>query len=494
MPRILAIDWDRLEARALCWCTRGRPGASIVGAWTVVARVGRWRGARRRARSARGLAAAVGSAASGNATTLVGVGRDQVQMVLLSLPPAPLEELPELVRFQAERELHLARRRRGARLHSALRRRHDAAPGARRRALGQRHHRSAAAVRRRSASSRIASRCGPPRRRRSSSRRMVHRRERSLAGRQSAQRRSRSHRARGRASGARADGAAARCRAKRPAARQALAGEIRRTIAAVRQQLGEQQVSRVILCGTASEADDAAKLWRAIWGCRSKCSTWSENAPAGLGEDRPAAGEPRAVRRRAGHGAGRSGSPTAGGRLPQRPPPHRSPQVHAAACARWRPPRRWWCLFFGVVLWKRSHRSAAEIARINAETAAAENEFKQHASSTRCWPRPRRSRSWLATDVNWLDELDRLSAAVAAGAARFEEVSRRGRRGDHAAHRACVRRGTTSSAVAWRCRPWRAASRSWPRSKRASATRTPGRAGGGNASTAACPAISGRSR
>ena len=50
------------------------------------------------------LAAVIGGAASGNLTTLVGVGRDQVQMVLLSLPPAPPEELPELVRFQAERE------------------------------------------------------------------------------------------------------------------------------------------------------------------------------------------------------------------------------------------------------------------------------------------------------------------------------------------------------------------------------------------------------
>ena len=39
----------------------------------------------------------------GGATTLVGIGREQVQIVLLSLPPAPLEELPELVRFQAER-------------------------------------------------------------------------------------------------------------------------------------------------------------------------------------------------------------------------------------------------------------------------------------------------------------------------------------------------------------------------------------------------------
>ena len=40
----------------------------------------------------------------GKVTTIVGAGRDNVQMKLLSLPPAPLEELPDLVRFQAERE------------------------------------------------------------------------------------------------------------------------------------------------------------------------------------------------------------------------------------------------------------------------------------------------------------------------------------------------------------------------------------------------------
>src|SRR5690606_15733525 len=40
----------------------------------------------------------------------------------------------------------------------------------------------------------------------------------------------------------------------------ALAGEIRRTNAAVRQQLGEKQVERVVLCGVASESEDAEKL------------------------------------------------------------------------------------------------------------------------------------------------------------------------------------------------------------------------------------------
>jgi hypothetical protein len=46
----------------------------------------------------------MGGQVSGKVTTLVGVGRDNVQMQLLSLPPAPADELPELVRFQADRD------------------------------------------------------------------------------------------------------------------------------------------------------------------------------------------------------------------------------------------------------------------------------------------------------------------------------------------------------------------------------------------------------
>ena len=41
---------------------------------------------------------------NGKVTTLVGVGRDNVQVQLLTLPPAPADELPDMVRFQAERD------------------------------------------------------------------------------------------------------------------------------------------------------------------------------------------------------------------------------------------------------------------------------------------------------------------------------------------------------------------------------------------------------
>jgi Tfp pilus assembly PilM family ATPase len=41
----------------------------------------------------------------GKVVTIVAMGRDQVQLKLLELPPAPRDELPEMVRFQAERDL-----------------------------------------------------------------------------------------------------------------------------------------------------------------------------------------------------------------------------------------------------------------------------------------------------------------------------------------------------------------------------------------------------
>lgn len=102
MPRILAIDWDRHEVRGLL-VSAGPTGTSVAGAWVAsLATVdpaglsGKQIGAR--------LAAAMGDAVSGKETALVGVGRDNVQMKLMTLPPAPIDELPDMVRFQAERE------------------------------------------------------------------------------------------------------------------------------------------------------------------------------------------------------------------------------------------------------------------------------------------------------------------------------------------------------------------------------------------------------
>jgi Tfp pilus assembly PilM family ATPase len=102
MPRILAIDWDRHEVRGVL-VSAGPTGTSVSGAWAASLATIDPEGLSGKQIGAR-LAAAMGGAVSGKTTTLVAVGRDNVQMKLMTLPPAPLDELPDMVRFQAERE------------------------------------------------------------------------------------------------------------------------------------------------------------------------------------------------------------------------------------------------------------------------------------------------------------------------------------------------------------------------------------------------------
>ena len=65
-------------------------------------------------------------------------------------------------------------------------------------------------------------------------------------------------------------------------------------------------------------------------------------------------------------------------------------------------------LSFVFILWKRSHNLSSEIARINAETTAKQNEFKT-LKFDQAVAQAASVEKWLATAVNWLDELDRLS-------------------------------------------------------------------------------------
>lgn len=103
MSRIFAIDWDRHEARALL-VQSGPTGVSISGAWAARLPANEGAAAPTASQVGAALATAMGEKIVGSATTIIGVGRDHVQMKLLTLPPAPADELPDLVRFQAERE------------------------------------------------------------------------------------------------------------------------------------------------------------------------------------------------------------------------------------------------------------------------------------------------------------------------------------------------------------------------------------------------------
>ncbi len=187
---------------------------------------------------------------------------------------------------------------------------------------------------------------------------------------------------------------------------QALAGEIRRTIAAVRQQLDEQQVSRVILCGIAAEADGAANLASDL-GLTVDVFDVAENAPSGLAKTGLS---PESIARFA------AVMGMALGEADRRPPvvdflnvrrrtaERKFTRQHALAVAA----AAVVLLAFGTLLWKRSHDLNAQIARVNADTVEQQNQFKTQQLD-KSLADAAAIESWLATDVNWLDELDRLS-------------------------------------------------------------------------------------
>ena len=102
MPRLLALEWDAKEARAVVARTRGG-GVAVEHALAIA--LPQREGA---AASEAEIGAAIGRALTAlgvsRAETLVAVGRSSIELKFLSTPPAPPEELPDLVRFQALRQ------------------------------------------------------------------------------------------------------------------------------------------------------------------------------------------------------------------------------------------------------------------------------------------------------------------------------------------------------------------------------------------------------
>lgn len=103
MPTLIAIDWDRREARVVTAAAQGR-SLGIEQAFSVS-----WSG-EEAATSDRAttLKAALREHGVTRGEALVTIARGVVELKQLELPPAPDDELPELVRFQARRELHLS--------------------------------------------------------------------------------------------------------------------------------------------------------------------------------------------------------------------------------------------------------------------------------------------------------------------------------------------------------------------------------------------------
>ena len=400
MPRILAIDWDRLEARAVL-LHAGPTGNSVVGAWAVplgspegTASVGSLVGSR--------LAAGLAGRATGNVTTLVGVGRDHVQMKLLALPPAPAEELPDLVRFQAEREFTALGD------DAAL----DFIPLA---GDGTTPHQVLAAALASSGIKDVNELCRalevePDRiTLRAASAATFVARSRPVGGSdvtlvahllvdeadltalvgdqvvlvrtvrlpQAGEEASRQH---------------------------ALAAEIRRTVAAVRQQLGDRPVTSVVLCGGASDIDEAAALAGQI-GLPVEPFDVAGHAPTGLassGVAEHSIGRLAAVLGMALGEADRRAPAIDFLHVRARATRQRFTRAHALAVA----VAAVVLLGMTLILWWRASAPVRALEAIHAELAALETQNEQYSEVV---ARAAAVESWLESDVNWLDELDRLS-------------------------------------------------------------------------------------
>ena len=103
MAHFLALEWDSHEARVAVARSRGT-GVTIEHAFTVDLSPRETDETSEEPKVGERIAAALAARRIGRCDTLVAVGRSEIELRLLSLPPAPDDELPELVRFQAVRQ------------------------------------------------------------------------------------------------------------------------------------------------------------------------------------------------------------------------------------------------------------------------------------------------------------------------------------------------------------------------------------------------------
>jgi Tfp pilus assembly PilM family ATPase len=106
MTRLLAVDWDRREARCVLAATSGKTFKVLsVGSAPLVDVA---EGGGSYSDIGGSLRAALDEQHAGRAVTLVGIDRASVDLMNFTLPPAKDSELPELVVNQAMRESQLA--------------------------------------------------------------------------------------------------------------------------------------------------------------------------------------------------------------------------------------------------------------------------------------------------------------------------------------------------------------------------------------------------
>ncbi len=104
MPQLFALEWDPREIRLMVASGRGRqvvieqafsiPCETDPSAADTAEQIGRR------------IAAELDARGLGRGEAVVAVGRNSIELRQLQLPPAPDEDLPEMVRFQATREFN----------------------------------------------------------------------------------------------------------------------------------------------------------------------------------------------------------------------------------------------------------------------------------------------------------------------------------------------------------------------------------------------------
>jgi hypothetical protein len=403
MPRILAIDWDRREVRGLL-VSSGPTGVSVAGAWVASLVTSDPAGLDGKQIGAR-LAAAMSGPVSGKVTTLVGVGRDNVQMQLLSLPPAPESELPDMVRFQADREfttlgadasldfipisgdaqtphqvlavaLSAAGMAEAREVCAAISVEPNRVP-LRAAAVAALVHRAAVV-----ADDKVALTVNP----------LADEADLSVqAGEKVVLVRT--------------------VRLPDPSHQEsrqrALLGEIRRTMTAVRQQLADRKVDQVVVCGNAGESKQSSDLSDELDVPVTFFDPTSQS-PSGLtshGVPADCLARFGAVLGMALNEADRRAPIVDFANVRRAVERRRFGRVHALAAAA----AVIGLLAVGFSLWRDAAAPARELAEIEAEIATMQSQIEPFEEMT---ARADAVESWLATDVNWLDELEEFARRV----------------------------------------------------------------------------------
>jgi len=105
MSQLLGLEWNDSEARMVMAASRGEE-VVIEQAFSVDLQPGESGEDKSNVDVGGRIASALSARGIGQIETLVAVGRSNIELRQLSLPPAPDEELPEMVRFQAMREFN----------------------------------------------------------------------------------------------------------------------------------------------------------------------------------------------------------------------------------------------------------------------------------------------------------------------------------------------------------------------------------------------------